>query len=223
MAITADPNLTVMRSSTSSVPSSTKRARPQQTIGGGNFLDAVQHEADEAVALAPDARHHRAAIDLDRTIHRQAERAEAIDRVRGIRRSDQQLAGHAAHARAGGAVRTLLDEQRSLPGRFRSPVGGKPRGAGADDRHVGGERAHLGGGGGCHGGSFKRFGGARLAGPSGRHAGKVYAALFCCTNFSTASASPIRWPLTKTCGTVSAPEMAPTARERIVCGSGIST
>ena len=51
---------------------------------GGNILHAVQHEADETVALALDAIHDRLAIGADLAFHAHAER---IGMHRGMRAS----------------------------------------------------------------------------------------------------------------------------------------
>ena len=42
-------------------------------VGFGNRGHAVEHEADEAVALALHARHHRRAVDAHRAVGLQAE------------------------------------------------------------------------------------------------------------------------------------------------------
>jgi hypothetical protein len=76
----------------------------------GNALDAVEHEAHEAVALALHARHHLAAVDAHRAVDVHAEARRALDGVRGLGRGDEQLRRHAAHARAGGAVGAALDD-----------------------------------------------------------------------------------------------------------------
>ncbi len=184
-------------------------------------IHAARHESDEAIAFALDPRHDGLAVDPDRTVHCEAERAEAVDRMRGFRRRDQQLARHAADAGAGGAIGARFDQQRALARRLRRAVGGETGRSGADHRHVGDDRLDLHGRSRCHViPSVQRWG--RTSGPiCPAHAANPYAAF--CRNFSSASAPPIRLPLMNTCGTVPDPAIAPTARDRIVCGSGIST
>ena len=58
-------------------------------------------------------------------------------RMRRVGRRDQQLAGHAAHAGAGGAVDAALDHQHARRVRQRRAVGRHAGGAGADDGDVG--------------------------------------------------------------------------------------
>ena len=69
VAMTTARASTRVCSSTISVVGPTKRAQPEQPLRGGNLLDAVEDEADEAVALAPQAPQHRAAVDPDAGRH----------------------------------------------------------------------------------------------------------------------------------------------------------
>jgi dihydrolipoamide dehydrogenase len=66
----------------------------------------------------------------------------ALDGVGRLRRCDEQLARHAAHARARRAVRAAFDEQGALAGRLHGAVGGEAGSAGPDHRNVGFELLH---------------------------------------------------------------------------------
>jgi hypothetical protein len=98
-------------------------------------VDAFEDEADEAVALAVHARHHFHAVDaflagVDTELRRQ------VQHVRRLGRRDQELARHAAHTRAGGAVLPALDHHRARTLRPGRPVGHQARRAGADHRNI---------------------------------------------------------------------------------------
>jgi hypothetical protein len=79
-----------------------------QLVGSGQRIDALRDEADEPVALALHARHHCTAVDGD--LAAKAEAREPLDRVGRFRGSDQELARHAADARARRAVHAALDQ-----------------------------------------------------------------------------------------------------------------
>ena len=113
-----------------------------QPVGAGNVVHALQHEADEAIALAPDARHHRAAVHLDSAVQAQAELAPLVRHVSGVPGSDQQLAGHATDAGAGGAVGPALDDDCTLAGRHGRAVGREAGGSGADHGDIDMHGAH---------------------------------------------------------------------------------
>jgi hypothetical protein len=105
-------------------------------VCGGPLLHGIDDEPDKAVTLAAHARHHGPAVDVDaRHVHAKA--AGVPRRVRHVRRRDQQLAGHAAHACAGGAVDVALDEDHALRVTQRGAVRSHARRARADDGHVG--------------------------------------------------------------------------------------
>ena len=192
-----------------------------ELVRSGQRIDALRDEADEAVALALHARHYRAAVDRD--VAAKAEAREAFDRVGRFRGRDEKLARHAADPRARRPVHAALDQQRGTAGRLRRTVSREARGSGADHRNV---RRHF-----AHHDSLHatRAGRDRGRAPRvgnkksrrGLRAGKeAYAAL---RRYASSSfAPPIRRPLTKTCGTVAAPAIAPTALVRIACGSGTS-
>src|SRR4051812_20471741 len=59
-----------------------------------------------------------------------------LRRVHGLSRGDQQLARHAADARAGRPVLAAFDEHDRSAGRLRRAVGGEASGAGTDDCDV---------------------------------------------------------------------------------------
>src|SRR4051794_5463996 len=105
-------------------------------IAFGNRVDAVEHETDEPVALAFHARHHRGAVDPHRALQAQAERVPARSSVRSFGGGDQELARHASHPSARGAVRAAFDEHGALATGDRGAVGGESGGAGADHGNV---------------------------------------------------------------------------------------
>ena len=110
---------------------------------GGNILHAVQHEADETVALALDAIHDRLAIGADLAFHAHAERIGMHRGMRGLGGGDQQLGRHAAHARAGRAIGAALDQQGALAGGAGGAISGQAGGAGADDGDVSMQSLHI--------------------------------------------------------------------------------
>jgi hypothetical protein len=55
-----------------------------------------------------------------------------VEHVGGLGGCDQEFAGHAAHARAGGAVHAALDQTVRGALRLRGAVGDEAGGAGAD-------------------------------------------------------------------------------------------
>ena len=108
-----------------------------QAVIGGHCLHAVHHEAHEAVALAFQALHDRAAVDADRAVDVHAERRGPGGVVRGLGGGDQQLGRHTAHARTGRAVGAAFDQQRRGPFGLRGAVGREAGTACADDRDIG--------------------------------------------------------------------------------------
>ena len=101
------------------------------------------HEADEPVALGPHPRHHPHAIDLNPSdVHAKA--VGLLRAMRGVGGGDQQLAGHAAYAGAGGAEALGFDQQHALGHGAGGAVGGHSCGAGAEDRDVDGEHGRRG-------------------------------------------------------------------------------
>ena len=103
-------------------------------------VDGVDDKADKAVALAAHTRHHGAAVHPQRpTVHAEAPRVS--NRMGRLGSGDQQLAGHAAHPRAGGTINTALDGQHLGRVGQRGAVGRHAGGAGADDGDVGVDRS----------------------------------------------------------------------------------
>ncbi len=109
-------------------------------VGLGNRLDAVEHEADEAVALALDARHHRPAVDRDRAFEAQAElrpllrgacaaSAAAISSLLGMQPTRAQVVPYGP----------ALDDDGAPAGGDRGAIRGEPGGAGADDGDIDGD------------------------------------------------------------------------------------
>ena len=90
-----------------------------------NFGDALVH-LDEHINL-------EATIDGPKA---GAVHGLSLDRMRGIRGCDQELARHAADPRAGGAVRPAFDDDRTRALRVRGAVGRHAGRAGADDGDV---------------------------------------------------------------------------------------
>jgi hypothetical protein len=114
-----------------------------QAIRLGNAFDVAQREADEPVALAPHPIHDRATIDADDTIEVHTEARRRCDGVGRIRRSDEQLARHAADASAGGAIGAAFDEhcgRACSPGRA---VRGKACRPGTDNGNVNAQNSHV--------------------------------------------------------------------------------
>ncbi len=109
---------------------------PLPALGGRPLLHGVEDKTDKAVALAAHARHHGAAVDVNvGQVH--AEAAGMPRRVHHVRRRDQQLARHAAHACASGAIDVALDENHALGVAQSGAVRRHARRAGADDGDVG--------------------------------------------------------------------------------------
>jgi hypothetical protein len=107
-----------------------------QPVGFGNLLRGLEHETHETVALALQARHHFTPIYAHLAVDVHAEAGAAIDAVRRFRRRDEELRGHAAHARAGGSIGPALDDDGALARGSRGAIGGEARGARADDGDV---------------------------------------------------------------------------------------
>ncbi len=106
-----------------------------QPMPGRPVLHGFDDETDEAVALAAHAVHHRRAVDDQATaVHAKASRVR--DGVRRLGGGDEQLARHAAHAGAGGAVGAAFDDDDAACMGQRAAVGRHAGGAGADDGHV---------------------------------------------------------------------------------------
>jgi hypothetical protein len=73
-------------------------------------FDIPQHEAYEAVAFAPHPRHDFAPFDADPAVEMRAETRQKLCRMHGLGRGDQELARHAADARAGRSVLAAFDQ-----------------------------------------------------------------------------------------------------------------
>ena len=134
-----------MRSSTSSVRSSTKRAWPRTLSASGMASTPSSDEADEAVALALDARHHGLAVDVDRAVAARgrtpakrstacAASAAAISSLLGMQPTRAQVVPYGPPS---------ISSAR-LPAGLRGAVRGESGRARADDRHVGVSRASHG-------------------------------------------------------------------------------
>src|SRR5476649_446094 len=81
------------------------------TVRVGNILHVAQGEADKAVALAPYAIHDLASIDVNCAVDMDAKARCLPDGMGGIGGGNQELARHAAHARAGGAIVAAFDNR----------------------------------------------------------------------------------------------------------------
>ena len=98
----------------------------------GNVLHVAQHETDKAVALAPYAIHDLAAIDADNAIDMDAKARRLPDGMGGLGGGNEELARHAAHARAGGAIVAAFDNRGARSCGFGCAVRGKACRAGTD-------------------------------------------------------------------------------------------
>ena len=101
----------------------------------GNRIDAVEHEADKAVALAAHPGHHLPAIDAHGA-RMHAETGRGSYRMGRLGRRDQEFAGHAAHPGAGRAVRSAFYHQHALVMHARRPVRRHAGRAAADHGHI---------------------------------------------------------------------------------------
>ena len=106
-----------------------------QAVLGGNGFHGLEHEADEAVAFALDARHHGRAID-PHLAGMHAERTGRVQRMRRLCRGNQELAWHAADPGAGGAVMRTLDDYGARALRPGGTIGRHAGGARADDGNI---------------------------------------------------------------------------------------
>ena len=215
--MTARANAMRVWSSTSSVPSSTKRAWPRIRSAAGMFVTPSSTNPTKRSR----SRLTRAITALPSTSSEPSRRRpNSGHRSRAVRRfggGDEKLARHATHARAGGAVRAALDQDGAPPRGDRGAIRGEAGGAGADDSHIYADLLHR-----CLGrirccGDYRAVAGAVAA--AIKH-GRAHAALR--AQRSSASRPPMRWPLMNTCGTVLSPVRAPTTRLRTVCASGTS-
>ena len=112
-------------------------------IGIGDALGSALDEAHKPVPLGADPRHHPHAIDLNPSdVHAKA--VGLLGAMGGVGSGDQQLAGHAAHAGAGGAEALGFDQQHALGHGAGGAVRRHSRGAGAEDRDVDGEHGRRG-------------------------------------------------------------------------------
>jgi len=168
-----------------------------EPVARRDLVDTVEHETDEAVALATHAGHHGAAIDAHRAIEPQPERGPTRDAVRSLGGSDEQLARHAADAGARGAKRPALDDDSALAGSHCGSVGSEAGSAGADHGDIDFDMLH---------------GGLQAQAALSRRPAQA----------SSASEPPMYWPLMNTCGTVPWPVMARTTWLRLVLPSSIS-
>jgi hypothetical protein len=106
------------------------------SIRVGECMDIAQDEAYEAIAFASDTIHDRGAVDAHTPIYADAEIRRRPDGMGGIGGGNQELAWHAADARAGGAIIAAFDNHGVRPGGFGCTICGKPRGTGTDYRNV---------------------------------------------------------------------------------------
>ena len=109
----------------------------------GNGLHVARHETDKAVALAPHALHDLASVDADNAVGMDAEARRLCDGMGGLGGGNEQLARHAAHARAGGAIVAAFDHHGARSRGFGCAVRRKSRRAGADNRNVNLQGFHV--------------------------------------------------------------------------------
>ena len=108
----------------------------------GDRLRVADGEGDEAVALVADPLEHRRSVDSQRAARMHAEAVRPGDGVRRLGRGDEQLRGHAPDARARGAIRAVLDEERTAARALDLAAGVEARRARTDDRDVDPSRLH---------------------------------------------------------------------------------
>jgi hypothetical protein len=123
-----------MGASGSSRNSSLKVAMAQSRISG-----SPRGTDSTAVAFPPYPVHDLAAIDADDAIDMDAKGRRLGDGVGGSGGGgggDQELARHAAHPRAGGAILAAFDENSTRACTLGGAVRGKTRRAGTDYRHL---------------------------------------------------------------------------------------
>ena len=135
-----------------------------QAVHIGNAFNVAQHQTDEPVALPPHSIHDRATIDAYDTIMVHTEARRCFDGVGRIRRSDEQLARHAADAGASGAIGAAFDEHCGRACSPGSAVRGKACRPGADDGDVSPHNPHVE--------ASALSGGTNAAGPAGRNNGR---------------------------------------------------
>ena len=111
--------------------------------GFGNILHFAQRETDKAVTLGPYAIHDRAAIDADQAVEMDAEAGCLADGMGGLGGGDEELARHAAHARAGGAIVAAFDDRDACSRGFGGAVGGDAGGPGTDYCNVNLRGVHV--------------------------------------------------------------------------------
>src|SRR6185503_11262105 len=105
-------------------------------VRAGDALHVAQHKIDEAFALAPHAIHDLAAVDADCATGVNAKIRRFPDGMGGIGSGNEELARHAAHARAGGAIIAAFDDCGAGSCGLGRAVRGKSGRAGADDGDV---------------------------------------------------------------------------------------
>jgi hypothetical protein len=96
------------------------------TVGVRKAFDVAHDEIDKAVPFAAHARHDFTSVHAD-AVDVHAEALRGLCCVRGLRRRDQQFAGHAAHARARRAIHAAFDDGDRSPGRLGCTVRNKAR------------------------------------------------------------------------------------------------
>ena len=98
----------------------------------GNVLHVAQHEAHKSVAFAPDPIHDLTPVDADSAIDMDAETRCLGDGMGGLGGGNQQLARHAADARAGGAIVAAFDNRDTRTCGFGCAIRGQASRAGTD-------------------------------------------------------------------------------------------
>ena len=114
-----------------------------QAVGGGPGQHIVYRCLHKACALRMQALHHGGAIDLQ-ALGVYAKHGCATYGTRGFAGGNQELAGHATHAGAHGAVGAAFDHHDAVRVLARCFVGAHASGAGTDDGdiYVKGRGAH---------------------------------------------------------------------------------
>ena len=102
----------------------------------GDVFHVAQHATDKAVALAPYPVHDFAPIDANKAIDMDAKAGCLADGMGGVGGRNQELARHAADARAGGAIVAAFDDHGVCSCGFCCAVRGEACRAGTDYRNV---------------------------------------------------------------------------------------
>jgi len=108
-----------------------------------NFLHITQDESNKAITLAPYALQDLTSIDADSALHMNAKTGSDSHSMGRISGGDQQLARHAAHPRAGGAIVAAFDQRGVRTLGFGGAIRSKACRAGTDYCNVDVQGFHV--------------------------------------------------------------------------------